>query len=232
MPPNRDRARSLAASPPFAMLTLGLDTSGDVCAVALLDGDAALFRAEIAVARAHGRRLAPLIGQAFEHAGRDLSGLGLVAVANGPGSFTGLRIGMSTAKGLALATGAAFVGVPTLAALASTASASGTVVAVLPSRRGEVYAGAYREGREVLPPAALAVDEVGGWLPRPCVVGGPGADRLGPALPRVALEASGVAVARLGLARFRATGAEDPAAAEPAYLKPVATSQPRAIFGP
>ncbi len=214
------------------MLTLGLDTSGDVCAVALLDDDAVLFRAEIAVPRAHGRRLAPLVAQAFEHTGRSVSDLELVAVANGPGSFTGLRIGMSTAKGLALATGAAFVGVSTLAALASTATASGTVVAVLPSRRGEVYAGAYADGHDVLPPAALAVDEVGGWLPRPCAVGGPGADRLDPALPRVELAASGVAVARLGLRQWRATGGDDPAGAEPHYLKPVATSRPRAIFGP
>ena len=213
------------------MLTLGLDTSGDVCAVALLDGEAVLFRAEIAVPRAHGRRLAPLIEQAFEHAGRPVSDLGLSAVASGPGSFTGLRIGMSTAKGLALSTGAAFVGVSTLAALASTASASGAVVAVLPSRRGEVYAGAYEDGREVAAPAALAVEEVGGWLPESSAVGGPGAERLDPALPRVPLATSGVAVARLGLERFRTSGGDDPASAEPTYLKPVATSQPRAIFG-
>ena len=213
------------------MLTLGLDTSGDVCAVALLDDGDVLFRAEIAVPRAHGRRLAPLIAQAFEHTGRQASSLGLVAVADGPGSFTGLRIGMSTAKGLALATGAAFVGVSTLAALASAAAVSRTVVAVLPSRRGEVYAGAYRDGQEVLAPAALAVGEVADWLPPSCLVGGPGADRLDPALPRVDLAPSGVAVARLGLGRWRETGGDDPASAEPLYLKPVATSQPRAIFG-
>ncbi len=213
------------------MLSLGLDTSGDVCAVALLDGDAVLFRAEIAVARAHGRRLAPLVAQAFEHTGREVARLGLVAVAAGPGSFTGLRIGMSTAKGLALSTGAAFVGVSTLAALARSAPAGVTVAAVLPSRRGEVYAAAFRDGAELAAPAALAVEDVAEWLPGGALAGGPGAARLAPEVGRVALATSAVAVARLGLERWHAHGGDDLASAEPLYLKPVATSQPRAIFG-
>ena len=218
------------------MLTLGIDTSGDVCAVALLDGDAVLFRAEIAVARAHGRRLAPLVGQAFEHVGRPVRELELVAVAAGPGSFTGLRIGVATAKGLAVATGCAFAAVPTLQALAATARQPGVVVAVLPSRRGEVYAGAYRGAgsgvpQEVAPPAALAADAVKRWMPPGAAVGGPGADRVHPGAARVEMRASGVAVARLGAARWRATGGDDPAAAEPLYLKPVAATRPRGIFG-
>ena len=223
------------------MLTLGIDTSGDVCAVALLDGDAVRFQAEIAVARAHGRRLAPLVGEAFGHVGRRPGELGLVAVAAGPGSYTGLRIGVSTAKGLALATGCALATVPTLQALAATARQPGVVVAVLPSRRGEVYAGAYVVGPssnngpdipdELLAPAALAVGEVAGWMPPGAAVGGPGADALGPSAARVEMRASGAAVARLGLARWRATGDDDPAAAEPLYLKPVAVTRPRGIFG-
>ena len=212
------------------MLTLGLDTSGDVCAVALLDGDAVLFDARLSVPRAHGRRLAPLVAEAFAHADRRLSALDLVAVARGPGSYTGLRIGMSTAKGLALATGAAFAGVPTLAALAATAPSPGPIAAVLPSRRGEVYAGVYNNGTEILPAAALAVAAVAAWLPPGVSIGGPGADRLDVPVPRVALAASGVAVARLGLERWRQSGGDDPATAEPVYLKPVATSQPRGIL--
>ena len=227
------------------MLTLGIDTSGDVCAVALLDGDdperAALrFRAEIAVPRAHGRRLAPLVGQAFEHVGRSASELGLVAVTAGPGSYTGLRIGMSTAKGLALATGCAFVAVPTLQALAATARPPdgrqpGTVVAVLPSRRGEVYAAAYCNNGliapdEIAPPIALALGAVAAWVPDGAAVGGPGADALDLDAPRAEMRASGVAVARLGIARWHATGGDDPAAAEPLYLKPVAVTRPRGIL--
>ena len=225
-----------AGSLPSPMLTLGLDTSGDVCAVALLDGDAVAFQADLAVPRSHGRRLVPLVAQAFAHVGRTPADLGLVAVAAGPGSYTGLRIGMGTAKGLALATGCAFAAVPTLQALASTAGggaspAARAVAAVLPSRRGEVYAAAYRDGAEVRPASALAVGDVAGWLPEGAAVGGPGAGLVGPAVPRVEMRASGVAVARLGLARWQATGGDDPAAAEPAYLKPVAAVRPRGIFG-
>ena len=105
-------------------------------------------------------------------------------------------------------------------------------MAVLPSRRGEVYVGAYNNGTEVKAPAALAVGAVAGWLPPGAAVGGPGADRLALDAPRVPLAASGAAVAQLGLARWRASGPDDPAAAEPAYLKPVAASTPRGIFGP
>ena len=235
------------------MLTLGIDTSGDVCAVALLDdgpaGAVVRFRAEIAVPRAHGRRLAPLVAQAFEHVGEPVSALGLVAVAAGPGSYTGLRIGMSTAKGLALATGCAFAAVPTLQALAATARLPNSihpsdkrhqpavVVAVLPSRRGEVYAGAYRPGavpEETAAPAALALDEIADWMPPGAALGGPGVgalDGLDIDAPRVEMRATGEAVARLGLARWRATGGDDPAAAEPLYLKPVAATRPRGIFG-
>ena len=215
------------------MLTLGLDTATDDCAVALLVGDDAVFEATIRVPRSHGRRLAPLVAEALAHIDRQPGELGLVAVSAGPGSYTGLRIGTSTAKGLALATGAALVAVPTLAALAS--GALGRVAVVLPSRRGEVYAAVVEGGAEVGPAAALAVDDVAGWLPPDLDgVGGPGADRLPglrPDLPRVDLAASGAAVARLGRRLAEARGPDDPAALEPLYLKPVAASRPRAIFG-
>jgi len=174
-----------------------------------------------------------LISEALAHAGRAPSDLGLVAVSAGPGSYTGLRIGMSTAKGLAFATGAAFVAVPTMAALAE--GAAGTVAVILPSRRGEVYAAVYTCGVEVRAAQALAVGEVAGWLPDHLdALGGPGADRLAdlrPDVRRVSMRASGAAVAHLGRALVEARGPDDPAAAEPAYLKPVAAVRPRAIFG-
>ncbi len=210
------------------MLTLGIDTATDVCAVALLDGDRVLFEATLDVPRSHGRRLAPIVAQAFEHTGRATAALGLIAVSAGPGSYTGLRIGMSTAKGLALATGAAVVAVPTLQALAATAGLDGPVVAVLPSRRGEVYAAAYSGDDEVSSPTALATEAVADWLPTDLAgIGGPSADRLAdvrPGLRRLDLRPSAVVVARLGRRRHHASGGDDLAALEPLYLKPVATS--------
>ena len=218
------------------MLTLGLDTATDVCTLALLEDDRVLYEAALAVPRSHGRRLAPLVAEAFAHVGRTPEDLGLVAVSAGPGSYTGLRIGTSTAKGLALATGAAVVAVPTLRALAASADVDGLLAAVLPSRRGEVYAAVYEGDAEIAAPAALAIDAVGAWLPTGTVaLGGPGADRLAdvrPDLPRVPLRPSGAVVVRLGRRRLDALGDDDVATLEPLYLKPVATSQPRGILGP
>lgn len=214
------------------MLTLGLDTATDLCTVALLDGDTVVYDATIDRPRSHGRRLALLIQEGLAHIDRSPSALGLVAVSAGPGSYTGLRIGMSTAKGLALATDAAFAAVPTLAALAS--GTGGTVAVVLPSRRGEVYAGVYRGGAEVLAPAALAIGDVATWLPADLdAIGGPGVDRLSdirPEVSRIERRASGRAVAQLGRQRVAASGPDDPATAEPLYLKPVAVSRPKGIF--
>ena len=217
-------------------LILGIDTATDVCAVALLDGERVMFEAAISVPRSHGRRLAPLVREAFAHVGRDPSDLGLVAVASGPGSYTGLRIGTSTAKGLALATGAAVVGVPTLWALATSGTPDGPVCAVLPSRRGEVYAAVYDGDAEVAAPAALALDAIADWLPAStAAIGGPGAARLAdvrPDLVRLDLAPSGAVVARLGRTLAEADGPDDVASFEPLYLKPVATSQPGGILRP
>ncbi|PAP77167.1 tRNA (adenosine(37)-N6)-threonylcarbamoyltransferase complex dimerization subunit type 1 TsaB [Rubrivirga marina] len=218
------------------MLTLGIDTATDVCAVALLDGERVLFEAALSVPRSHGRRLAPLLREAFAHVERDPADLGLVAVAAGPGSYTGLRIGTSTAKGLALATGAALVGVPTLRALTTSSTVGGPICAILPSRRGEVYVAVYDGDVEVAAPAALSLDAVADWLPASTLaLGGPGADRLAdlrPDLPRVELASSGAVVARLGQGIAEAEGPDDVAALEPLYLKPVATSQPGGILRP
>ena len=221
------------------MLTLGIETASDTCSVALHDGAEVLAEAALYVPRSHGRRLAPLIYQVFEHVDRAPQDLDLVAVSAGPGSYTGLRIGVSTAKGLALSTGAALVAVPTLDALAE-AAGSHTVplVTVLPSRRGEVYAAAYAASGEPLrPPTALSLTEAGPWVPEGEVaVAGPGVRRLTEAVAdrtwrRLRVELSGRAVGRLGARRFAEHGPDDPSTVEPMYLKPVATSQPRAIFG-
>lgn len=217
------------------MLTLGIETAADVCAVALLDGADVLVRSSVHVPRAHGRRLAPLVAEALAHAGRASADLDLVAVSAGPGSYTGLRIGMSTAKGLCLATGASLAAVPTLRALAH--AVAGPVLVALPSRRGEVYAAVYDGDAEVRPATALALDDLAGWLPpAPLALGGPGAGRVAEALPdrgwrRLDLVPDAVAVARLGQAAAQAGRLADVAAAEPAYLKPVAAVRPRGIFG-
>ncbi len=96
---------------------LALDTSGPFCAVALLSPDGAWRRAE-QMQRGQAERLLPLAGEVLREAGLTWADLARIGVAIGPGNFTGIRIGVAAARGLALATGVAAVGVGTLAALA------------------------------------------------------------------------------------------------------------------
>ena len=220
------------------MLVLGIETATDVCAVGLVDasGERARPLAEFSVLRPrrHGAALAPLVRAALDAAGEAPEALGAVAVSAGPGSYTGLRIGVSTAKGLCMATGAALVAVPTTWALASgarTQAGPATVVCALPSRRGEVYAAAYRvdDGHvaEVRPPTALALtpEAWAGWVPPSDGIGvvGPATAAVLPIAGGTARaldgQVSGAEVARLGLARLRAGQAEDVGSFEPDYLK-------------
>lgn len=103
----------------------------------------------------HGSALLPMIDECLSRAGALLDDVGCIAISIGPGSFTGLRVALATAKGLALGGGAMIVGVPTLAALATTAVtrcgpehtdlAVGTVIApCLDARKGEVYGATFR----------------------------------------------------------------------------------------
>lgn len=148
------------------MKVLGIDTATGIASVAVLDGGAVLAQAQSETA-GHRADLLVLVDDVCSRAGitaRDLDG---VAIGAGPGSFTGLRIGMATAKGIAFAAGKPLWAVSSLAALAYAElelNPTGIVVAVLDARRGEVYAGAYQLDRgalalvgeeRVLPPAEL-----------------------------------------------------------------------------
>jgi tRNA threonylcarbamoyladenosine biosynthesis protein TsaB len=112
----------------------------------------------------HTQQLLPLARQALERAGRRFADVDRIVVGTGPGSFTGLRIGLSTARALALGSGAALVGVSTLRVLAAAAEASGAtasatdvvIAPILDARRGEVFVAAWRGGRELVAPQALA----------------------------------------------------------------------------
>lgn len=141
---------------------LAIDSSTLTSSVAVLDGDAVLAERESGV-DTHSERLIEIIDQALTEAGWTLADVDAVAIGVGPGSFTGLRIGMATAKGLCFATGKPLWGVSSLAALAldgaSAAARPCAVLAVMDARRGEVFVGAYRvaaDGRVT----ALAPDQV------------------------------------------------------------------------
>jgi len=130
-----------------AAMILAIETATDTCSVAVLDGDTVTAEAHLHQPRVHARRLTPLIEDVLRHADASRDAIDVIAVSKGPGSYTGLRIGMSTAKGWAEATGAPLIGVPTLEALAATLTPvvqpGDLVCALLDARRQEVYAAAY-----------------------------------------------------------------------------------------
>ena len=151
------------------MLVLALDTSGPACAAALARRDGPSLqivaaRSE-AMERGHAERLVPLVGALLDEAGASYSDLSRVGVTVGPGSFTGVRVGIAAARGLALALNIPAIGIGTLDAFLEMAAgpeggkpgAPGTAVACLDARRGEIYVLARdpTSADTVLPAAAM-----------------------------------------------------------------------------
>jgi tRNA threonylcarbamoyladenosine biosynthesis protein TsaB len=143
-------------------LWLAIDTATDTAGIALDDG--VLLAEELwTTRRRHTEQLAPKVDALFVAHGREMSDLAAIAVAIGPGSYTGLRIGLALAKGLALGTGAIVVGVPTLDVLAAPlspphAARDAVLWAVLRAGRGRIVAGRYPPASEDWPdPATLRV---------------------------------------------------------------------------
>ena len=138
------------------MLTLGLDTCLSSCSVAILDGERVVASAREVMARGHQERLAPMAREVMADAGLRFDQLGAIAVTVGPGSFTGLRVGIAFAKGLALALDLPAVGIGTLEALA--AEHHGLVFAAIDARRGQLYLQGFDEGRALMAPDALTAE--------------------------------------------------------------------------
>lgn len=224
------------------MTILALETATRTCGVAVMQDDDLLGEAHLHRPRVHSERLTPLVEDLLDHAGVASQNLDAIAVSMGPGSYTGLRIGVSTAKGWALATEAALVGVPTLEAFAAQLTpiaAPGDVGCVLlDARRDEVYAGAYRltsKGvAEHVPTKALTVDALPEWIGS--VEGrlwllGDGAPKGRDALASTGSTQTLVApehlppsaswVARRGRDRLSTSGPDDVATFEPFYVKDV-----------
>ena len=217
------------------MLILGFETSTGVCSVALADSERILAEYTLESGVFHSERLLPMAERILSDAQVGLSELDGVAVSSGPGSFTGLRIGMSTAKGLCMALKLPLLAVPTLQGLAWSALSDGMVVsAMLDARRGEVYAGAYRMDGGV--PVVLIEDQAGpvqtilAQLPRPVLFTGDGAcvyraqilEHLGQDAcfcPSERNRPSAGAVAVLGLDRLVRGDVADPAVIEPTYVR-------------
>ena len=127
------------------MKTLGVDTSTSVNTVAICDGDRVIAETAVDCGRAHAERLMATVDWVLSEAGLRLPQLDLLAVSIGPGSFTGLRIGVSAWKGLAMASGLPLVGVPTLDAMTRLGVFNDAVVCpILDAKMREVFGAIYR----------------------------------------------------------------------------------------
>jgi tRNA threonylcarbamoyladenosine biosynthesis protein TsaB len=150
---------------------LAVDTATEACSAALLVGDTLFSRWEEAP-RDHTRKILPMVQAVLEDAGISLSDLDAIAFGRGPGSFTGVRIGISVAQGLAFGVGVPLIGISTLAAMAQGAyrlDGAEQVLTAIDARMNEVYFGRYEliDGRmqlvgdEVVSDPAALVDARG-----------------------------------------------------------------------
>ena len=203
------------------MIVLALDTALEACSAAVTDGERVrAVRSEV-MTRGHQERLGPLIREVMDDAGVGFPQLGRIGVTVGPGSFTGLRVGLAFAKGLGFALGRPVIGVGTLESLAASTDGE-RVAAVVDARRGQVWMQMFAGGRPLTAPEALEPDLVEARLSAilggaPCTLVGSGAVMVS-TLPGATRDSRSspdpVALARL------AAGAPEPIGApRPLYLR-------------
>lgn len=212
------------------MNVLAIDTATDILAVAVMT-DAGWSEASSDTGMHHAEGLMGLIAFCIDHAGVSRSNLGLVACAKGPGSFTGLRIGMAASKGVAMGLGIPWIAVPTLDALAWGIDCfAGAVAPIIDGKKGRVYSAVYQRGLRVsewldIPLAKLAA--LLDTYPEALVTGpdaelfrGFAAERSGFWVDERARNPAARAVAMLGLKAFLHDGPGSPDEG-PLYLRSV-----------
>jgi tRNA threonylcarbamoyladenosine biosynthesis protein TsaB len=221
------------------MKLAAIDTSTALGTIALFEDGVLLHEDGKRVSNAHGESLLPMIDALFARAGWRPHDVARWAVGVGPGSFTGVRIGVATAKGIVIATGAELVGVTSLDAVAygATGAEDEAIISVLDAMKGEVYVQARLRGALVLEPTnvavALAPSRLAGLACARMILAGEAGKTLDIAslpfpttflseppydVPRAS------SVGRLAMTR----GPDDPDAVEPLYVRAPDITKPRA----
>ena len=144
------------------MLILAIETATKVSSVALSDGNKIVAALTMENGPEHSATLVPNIGKLLEMAGKTRKDLNAVAVSVGPGSFTGLRIGLATAKGLAYALNIPLIAVPTLKALAARFYdlPGVTVFSLADAQKKNAYCGIYRDRKEIQPVKVIPLETI------------------------------------------------------------------------
>jgi tRNA threonylcarbamoyladenosine biosynthesis protein TsaB len=217
------------------MLILGIETSTKTGSVAIVSESGVIAQYSLNIEVTHSERLMSTVDGVLRDTGLSIAAMDGYAVAMGPGSFTGLRIGISTVKGLALATGRPVAAVPTLQALAWNLPFTALPVCpMLDARKNEVYAALYRyEGAMLvltMPEAAVPIAALSEKIEGMTVFTGEAAhiyrseierqfgDRALFA-PSSAILPSAAAVAEIGLAMIRNNKQADPDSMTPLYIR-------------
>ena len=209
------------------MTVLGLECSATAASCAVVRDDALLCEAFSAVRLTHSQTLLPMMEDMLRNARLTLQDIDLFAVSRGPGSFTGLRIGIAAVKGMAQALGKPAAGVSTLEAMAFGFGGNGLLVPVMDARCNQTYTAAFRGTERLWEDMAIEIPELGErirGLGEPVTLVGDGAElvyskladslpvRLAPACRRMQ-RACGVCFAA------GKSAAEPPEALEPVYLR-------------
>jgi tRNA threonylcarbamoyladenosine biosynthesis protein TsaB len=204
------------------MLVLAVDTCLGACSAALVRGEQTLAALSEPMTRGHQERLAPMVRELMAGAQAPFSAVDRIGVTVGPGSFTGLRVGLAFAKGLGLALGRPVAGVGVLHALAQAAAPAGPAAAAIDAGRGRLYLQLFEAGEPLAPPEVLTLDEALARVIQAFPAGaftlcGPGAPLLAQAWPAarlVEVETPDPVV----VARLAAVGPPGPST--PLYLRP------------
>lgn len=226
------------------MIILALETSGYAGSVALLDNDSLLAELPLNAGQRSAQSLAPAIAEVLATAGRRAAEVQLVAITVGPGSFTSLRVGVTTAKAFAYAVGAQVLGVDTLEAIAAeTTRAAGdadtdglTIAAAIDAQRGDVYAARFRAcGNQLDRLTPTAICPAGEWLASlesGWLATGPALENLAARLPAGVLAApreawmpTATTVGRLATAKYAAGCRDDLWKLAPVYLRKSAAEE-------
>ena len=149
------------------MMMLAVETTAAIASVALLKDGALLAEREADAGKKHAETLLPLIDELLEENGVAISQIDLFAVDVGPGSFTGVRIGVSLVNALAFAAGKQVVAVDSLETLTlSAGETSRPVAAMIDARNGNAYAALYQAGKVLIEPCATEIMEFAAKLPQ------------------------------------------------------------------
>jgi tRNA threonylcarbamoyladenosine biosynthesis protein TsaB len=230
-------------------LLLSIETSSPICSIALhkVEDGRLLGQSELRLEKSHSTHLTVLIEQLVANTGHTVRDLAAVAVSDGPGSYTGLRIGAAAAKGLCFALDIPLVAVGTLPALAHQVAArmpradTYLYAPMLDARRQEVYTALYRaDGYELTAPAPLILtpEAMAEQLTHHAVLFfGSGAAKFQPlvsANPNAVfladVQPSAVSVGELALGAYQRQEFQDVAYYEPFYLKEVYTTTPKSVI--